>query len=189
MEKRKKIVGKIQEEKGITLTILIIAVTVMLIVVGMLMYNSKDTVNTNKVIYLYNDIDLIQSKISEYYLSNGEIPIIAKFEVGTIFEDNNEIEILGANDGEVFYVIDLQRLSGISLNYGNQYDDVLEYVSQLDDIEDIVQSEINKYQDLYIINEKSHNVYYVKGIELTENQRYHSSDLTPDSVEVELISK
>ena len=66
--------NKIKQEKGITLSILVITVIVMLIITGTLVYNAQDTAQLKKLTNLYNDIELLEEKVSEYYNEYGKIP-------------------------------------------------------------------------------------------------------------------
>lgn len=170
--------NRLQSEKGVTITILVVAVSILIIIAGMLMYTSNDGVKVSQITSMYNDVELLQNKVDEYYLTNGAIPILGKYDVGTIFQrEDSEQQILGANDGVDFYVIDLEKLTGITLNYGRDYSEIQS--NQL--------VTYPEYEDIYIVNEKSHNVFYVKGVSIDNQNIYHTNDLTPDTVEVEII--
>ena len=58
-----------------------------------------------------------------------------------------------------FYVIDLQAMKGISLNYGRDYENVKNTNTQ----------KANEYTDIYVINNITHNIFYIKGISTEEN--------------------
>ncbi len=66
------------------------------------------------------------------------------------------------NDNSNYYVIDLKKLENLTLNYGKNY------------------QSSSSSNDVYIINEQSHNIYYAKGITL-DNKIYYT---TPGTYQV-----
>lgn len=105
-----------------------------------------------KLNFMNEDIDVLEDKIALYYLNFGNIPIEEKVEF------HNSIN---PNDSENFYKIDINRLDNIYLNYGNEnYGE----------------------NDYYIINDKSHTIYYLKGIEY-KNNKYYTKDVKYTLVE------
>lgn len=186
-KERYKRMEMLKKEEGVTVTILIIALVILLMIMGMLVFSSTESVNASNLISMNNDIELLSTKVSQYYLENEEIPVLELYDVGTTFDRTSaEQQILGANDGEVFHVIDLERLEGITLNYGRDYENIKAYVEGLGESAPDY-SRITEYNDVYVINENSHNIFYVKGVVVGDEGTYHFNDLTPDDVEVELI--
>ena len=113
---------KIKSNKGVTLIVLTIMVVVLLIITGMLIYGSKSQIRTKKLNELYDDIEILNSKVSEYYLKNGSIPLvdentpyITNTSEGKDFENllkangANEISF-NVNDDENYYVLDINKL-------------------------------------------------------------------------------
>ena len=165
---------KLKNEKGVTLVSLGIAVFVILILTSVILYNIKDSLKLNKLQQMYNDIDNLRDKISEYYLEYGDIP--AKIKYTNVSHIDS---ISAASDTGDFYVIDLSALENLTLNYGEDFERVKDMPA------DTVLSD-NTYTDLYIINIDSHNVFYVAGIESDERTFY--TDDVADIAEVELIN-
>ncbi len=165
---------KIKQEKGITLSTLVITIIVLLILTSTLIYNTKGSINIQNRTKLYNDIELLKEKVSEYYNEYGEIP--AKIEYTNI---GNLSNILSKNnDTGKFYVIDLEAMKGITLNYGKDYEKIKDNASSA-----------NSYQDVYIINKNSHNIFYVKGVTVTSNDittTYYTDYTQPDETVVDL---
>ena len=164
----------IKNKKGITLVSLSIAVIIILIITGMLIYSSLDSVYIKRLTNMYNDISNLRDKISTYYAEYGAIP--AK----TVYTSTGGVEeAFGANDTGDFYIIDLQALDGLTLNNGKDYEKYKEN-------NDIDQTEL---KDIYIINENSHNIFYVQGVEVRQNDGVHTyyTDLEPDSEKVNLV--
>jgi len=136
----------IKSNKGVALATLVIAIIVMLTIAGTIVYTSTDTIKLRKLDDMYNDIRLLEQKVSKYYLENDDIPVLDKIELTGIVNEN-----INPNDKENYYIIDLEKLGVFTLNYGKEYK---EYGSN------------NSKNDVYIINEASHTIYYVKGIEI-----------------------
>ena len=94
---------------------------------------------------MYKDIIILENKIALYYLDNGKIPII---EDNKIKFKNNSIN---PNDNDIYYEIDLGKLENLNLFYGDKY---------------------FGENDIYIINEQSHTIYYYKGFNYNGEQIY-----------------
>ena len=166
--------NKIKQEKGVTLSILVITIIVLLILTSTLIYNAKGSINIQNTTKLYNDIELLREKVSEYYNEYGEIP--AKIEYTNIGSLSNILS--KNNDTGKFYIIDLEAMKGISLNYGKDYENIKNNPNNA-----------NSYTDIYIINENSHNIFYVNGVAVTNNDTttiYYTDYTEPDETTVDL---
>ena len=166
--------NKIKQEKGVTLSILVITIIVLLILTSTLIYNAKGSINIQNTTKLYNDIELLREKVSEYYNEYGEIP--AKIEYTNIGSLSNILS--KNNDTGKFYVIDLEAMKGISLNYGKDNENIKNNPNNA-----------NSYTDIYIINENSHNIFYVNGVAVTNNDTttiYYTDYTEPDETTVDL---
>lgn len=166
--------NKIKQEKGVTLSILVITIIVLLILTSTLIYNAKGSINIQNTTKLYNDIELLREKVSEYYNEYGEIP--AKIEYTNIGSLSNILS--KNNDTGKFYVIDLEAMKGISLNYGKDYENIKNNPNNA-----------NSYTDIYIINENSHNIFYVNGVTITKDDTsttYYTDYPEPDETTVDL---
>lgn len=130
MDKRKKVV------------VLAIGISIILIF-GIIYKLVQNGIELNKLNNVYKDIDIIEERVTIYYLNNGSIPI-----------KDNSIRFnysVNPNDNDKFYEIDLEKLENLSINYGKrEYGD----------------------DDIYIINEQSHTVYYLKGINYNKEKFY-----------------
>ena len=163
---------KIKSNKGVTLIVLTIMIVVLLIITGMLIYGSKSQIRTKKLNELYDDIEILNSKVSEYYLKNGSIPLvdentpyITNTSEGKDFENllrangANEISF-NVNDDENYYVLDINKLDNLTLNYGQ---DVQNWKTD---------HSYARYQDIYIINKISHQIYFPHGIRVGDELYY-----------------
>lgn len=166
--------NKIKQEKGVTLSILVITIIVLLILTSTLIYNAKGSIHIQNTTKLYNDLELLREKVSEYYNEYGEIP--GKIEYKNIGNLSNVLS--KNNDTGKFYVIDLEAMKGISLNYGKDYENIKNNPNNA-----------NSYTDIYIINENSHNIFYVNGVTITKDDTsttYYTDYPEPDETTVDL---
>lgn len=142
-----------KSRKAITLISLIITIVLLVIVAGTTIGVSLDRFKTNNLKKMYNDIELLNGKVENYFIKFGGLPILEKNYLDLNFTKN-------INDNENYYIIDLSAIENVTLNYGKEgYENP------------------NVSDDVYIINEKSHTIYYVRGIELSEGKIYHSLKL------------
>lgn len=144
-----------KNEKGITLVSLLITVIVMVIIAGVTVYTSENKLKANDLKKMQNDIEFLNDKISTYYMNYGGIPIKEKDKY--VFHSSDFNFKTNINDNGTYYVIDLEAIGNISLNYGKEgYNNPLES------------------DDVYIISENTHTVYYLRGIESANEKVYHS---------------
>ena len=165
---------KKKNEKGITMVALVITVIIIVILTNVLVYKAKDEVSIKSLTNLYNDISMLREKVSSYYNEYGKIPAEIKYtNIGGL---SNVISM--QNDTGDFYVIDLEAMQGITLNYGKDYEEVKKDKDNVDN-----------YLDLYVINENSHNIFYIKGIDIKVNNEmktYYTDYIKPDQTEIDL---
>lgn len=202
------------QNKGITLVALMVTVIVLLIITTAGISTSLDRFEINNYRKMKNDLELLEDKVSDYYLKYEGLPVLRQGELtsasqstqdsntsGDIEKNTSEpvefkyIEYLNkltntnqepatnANDNDIYYIIDLEALGNITLNYGKDFE---KYKSN-----NVVQ---NVDTDIYIINEESHTIYYVKGIKM-DNVTYHyikrdeqiSDDVPPTAPEIKIV--
>lgn len=170
----------IKSDKGISLLSLVITIVIMTIIASVTINTSKDRYEINNINKMINDIKLLEDKVSNYYLRYNAIPVVRdvdnnipiEYKHTTISFDTN------INDDEVYYILDLAAMPGITLNYGQEGFE-----------------NINQSDDVYIINNKTHHIYYVRGIEL-DGVFYHSmlennkiaDKIPPSKPEIKIIS-
>lgn len=145
---------KLKENKGITLVTLILAIVIMLIISSILIYNAGTATKTKALNSMYNDISALTNKIQIYYSKYGEIPIIKEQYINV-----ESIKFINQNDNDKYYVIDLEALENVKLSYGKDY-------------ESYKQDKNQELKDIYVINEQSHNIYYIKGVQVDEITYY-----------------
>lgn len=137
----------LKNQKGITLIVLIITIIIMAILAGAVVTNIDIGTDIRNYNYMCADIELLEAKIRTYYNENGSLPATRN-----IITNPNLNGQASAKDNENYYVIDVRSLYNITLNYG-------------------AGTIANK--DIYIVNEQSLEVYYLKGTYF-ENTLYHT---------------
>ena len=159
---------KIYKSKtGITLITLVVAVSIMIIISSLLIYNARTGIKVRNYRMMQNDIELLNDKVEAYYVKYSALPISIKYNVSTLpFES-----MLNPNDSsDGYYVLDLKAFEGLTLNYGVDFDKVTE-------------ATVADFNDIYIINEQSHQIYYARGIEL-DGIIYYTNEIAE---EIDLI--
>lgn len=172
---------KLSNNKGVTLIALSITIIVILIITSILIYNSKNQLVIKKLNNLYNDIDSIDAKVSEYYLKYGELPIfddkiyINKESLKLLLKNNGatkeEDKLLNVNDDDNYYVINLSKLDNLTINYGEDYTKWKEDSN----------SDYTSSQNVYIINKVSQQIYYPMGIKI-EDDLYYARNIENNTI-------
>lgn len=162
----------IKKERGITLISLSIAVIIILTITGMIIYSAKDSIYIKNLTNMQNDIANLRDKVSLYYSEYGDIP--AKTEYPDV-SNLQSAGVLGVNDTGKFLILELENLEGLTLNYGEDYEKYK--VNDYTNLTDLT--------DIYIINENSHNIFYVEGIRVKENDetKMYYTDYTEGDTE------
>ena len=156
--------------KGITLASLAIAMIIILIVAGAMIANTKNQTKISKINRLRLDIENLNSKVDEYYLTYGGLPTLCEYvssksdfqdiingqaneKKATINGDTNE------NDGDTYSVIDLEKLTGLTLNYGIAEDGDFSTIKTNGHV-----NSSNIEKQVYVINNVTHQIYYPYGV-------------------------
>ena len=166
----------LKSQKGINLISLSIAVIMILIITNVILYNVKSNLGIEKLQNMQTDIKNLRDKISTFYAQNGKIP--ASIEYTNINNIKQAGVISTAVDTGKFYVIDLAAIDNLTLNYGEDY-------KKIKSGEATTSEEINNLVDLYIINETSHNIFFVEGIQYDGEWFY--TDYTEDDIETKAV--
>lgn len=166
---RKNINKKLKSNKGITMISLSIAIIILALLTSMVAYYSTDSVEIKKLNNMYNDIEQLEEKVSIYFYENEKTPILVEYpDVEEILAEQRR-----NLDSDKYYVLDLTKLKNVELNYGKDFEKIKAN-----------NSDVQSYKDIYVINEESHNVYYLQGIEV-EEKVYHARPQT-DEEQVEM---
>ncbi len=159
----------LKSQKGINLITLSASVIIILILMGIILYNVRDNLGVQNLKNMQVDIENLRSKVANYYMQYGEIPVNKSKE----YENYAHINVISTKvDTGKFYVIDLSAMENVTLTYGKDYEKITEQTTQQD---------LNQLEDLYIINETSHNIFYVKGI-VFEGEVFYT-DYTKENID------
>ena len=137
----------LKSQAGVTLTILMITIVILAILTTIVVRYVDTGTDLRNYNYMSADIELLYSKIMAYYNEKNSIPT-----TGDAFNVKTMLWGQASNrDNNNYYQIDLSKLYNITLNYGGG---------------------TLQNGDIYIINEQSHEVYYLKGV-IVDNQTYY----------------
>jgi len=169
----------LKSKRGISLITLVITIAVLVIITNVVIYSLRDNLSVENIKAMQNDISNLRDKISSYYMTYGSFPIAKEYKY-TSNENIKKIHDSGvisdAVDTGDFYVIDLKLMDNLTLNYGKDYAHLTP---------DLEQGQINEYTDLYIMNENSGNIFYVKGV-VINNVTYYT-DYTQESIDIKSV--
>ena len=154
----------LKQQRGVTLMVLIITIVVLLIITTVGVHTSLERLKANDINKMFNDIVLLEDKILEYYVANGELPVVQNISYPNIAEAGENAVNLK--------IIDLSKLGNTSLNFGRDFE-------KLKDETTITSTNF----DVYVINEKTLQVFYSKGITANKKTYY-----TKENRDVQIIT-
>lgn len=135
-----------KNNSGITLATLVITVVVMIIIVGAVINLGIDNLKVKNLNNLYTDLKTLEDRISTYYNKYGTLPLKEKYTGSYDFQIAKN-----PNDSpDGYYVIDISKLENVLI------------------IRKLTWTE----NDVYIINTKTHTIYYPEGITL-DGEKYY----------------
>lgn len=130
-------------KKGVSLLVVIVAVTVMLIIISAATVIGTGAITTANYEEYVSELNRVSDNVNEYYIENKELPVTG--EVVSATSLGNEFLANMKDKGDLeenLYIVDLSKLkdSTIKKGKGNVSD-----------------------QDIYLVTQNSQNVYYLKG--------------------------
>ena len=172
--------------KGVTLVSLTVTIIVLMILTGTIIYNLQDSLKLQNLKNMQNDISNLRDLVSNYYSLYGEIPANRSIEYDITGKSIASSGIISrATDTGSFYVIDLQYLDNLTLNYGRDYENYKQIVGDSNQITSDIINQVNELTDIYIINGDSQNIFYVSGVTINNNTYY--TDYSVDDVDKQSI--
>lgn len=146
---------KIGNSHGITLVSLVVTIVVMLILTISITTSVTSTLELQKYNKVKEDIIALSEEVKIYYMKNAKLPVYTD-KTFDLVEYNVPSEDTNPNDSGAYYAIDLSVLStNLEINCGNGNKD-----------KDLTTD------DLYVLNEESLTVYYLKGAILNGIKHY-----------------
>lgn len=155
-------------KKGITLLSLAVVIVLMTIITGAVVYTGSDTFKvTNKVKFAMEILD-IQTKVDNYYLSNGGYPLgeDIDFDVSKLTDDEKK-QITGetVTDNKIKLAkLDLEDIGIKDTIYGNN----------------------KTSRDVYAVSQTTGRVYYLKGFKYNGTKYYILTDELYEGVQTNL---
>ncbi len=165
-----------KKERGITLIALVIAITILIIMIDVIVYNFKDRLEVENLKEMQTDIENLSDKISAYYAQYGKIPARIEYPEDIVTQHMTDVISAEVDTGR-YLMIDLSAIENLTLNRGRDFEKIEEKNGENISFED--------YQDLYIINETSHNIFYVAGV--TMNGHTYYTNYTLDKKDKEAV--
>ena len=92
---------KIKKENGITMIALIATLSILMIIFGVTIYNTKKSLAIKDLTNLYNDIEMLEDRAKVYYAEHGEFPVT---------DETTNIE----GCSEILYQIDSSKINNIN---------------------------------------------------------------------------
>lgn len=159
---------KLKNEKGITLIALIITVAVLILISFPIVVNVTNVTSLTKYSKFKSDIDNLRESISVAFYDENISAVGPEYK-GTIEflkSKQNGKNVKNENDNDVYYAINIDEVNSRlpikmkELNFGLENSNIGN--------EDIYSGT----NDVYIINEASRTIYYVKGVDYKDNIFY-----------------
>lgn len=163
---------KMRKKQGVTIIALSVAVTIIAILTAAIIVNIDDIIPSARKSKIAEEIELIEDKVKEYYLTYGNYPVLnnttyTKAEVialnttGKSSLLTDEI-VKNGDENSIFFLIDLEKLRLNTLLFGNG----------------------NTTDDIYIAADLTGNIYYPKGI-VADNITIFSTGAFKDVTNIE----
>ena len=165
---------KKKNENGITLISLVITVLILMTISSVLVGSALNGMRLQELKKMQNDIQLLDDMVSSYYSKYGSLPfykinnnvnVDTSYIFSTTFADSQK----NVNDGDVYNIIDLNAFDGLTLNYGNDFYNYIDKTSS------------TMGTDIYIINDQSHQIYYLRGISV-DGYTYYTNEFEKTNV-------
>ena len=150
---------KIKNEKGITLVTLTITIVVLMILSFSINVSVKSTMETRNYNYVKEDIINLSEEVKAYYLKNNSLPI-DETKTYNLADYGVPSEDINPNDYGNYYRINVSLLENISLNNGGINNNEAK----------------EETDDMYVVNEYSLTVYYLKGATFGGQKHYTITD-------------
>ena len=129
--------GNKMRNKGITMISLVITIAVISIIAGTVIYGSVQNIQERDLDLFYSDLQTLEDRVNQYEIHYGKLPTKGIFSGSIAFQS-----VKNPNDNDIYYNLDLNALDNLSLSRS---------ISMQGD-------------DVYIVNDASHTIYYPQGL-------------------------
>lgn len=135
-----------ENKNGIILIILVITIIIMIMIAGTIITVNLGNLSVKNLTNMYADLKTLDDKIDLYYAKYGVLPIKEKYTGSYAFTTIANSE----DDEEGYYVIDIKKLDNVILT----------------------KKITGVNEDVYIINTKTHVIYYPEGVSVDGKTYY-----------------
>lgn len=139
-------------KKGVTMSVVLIAIIIMIILITSASVVGSTSIATARYEEFKSAVARVADNINEYYIENGVLPIkkeaIATSSLNADFR--NELSRKGDLEDKL-YVIDMGKINDASITIGRSS---------------------TASEDVFLVSEKSQNVYYLKGVTFKKVKYY-----------------
>jgi hypothetical protein len=157
----------------------------MIIILSTITYSAISSTKIRRLNKLYNDIRQLNDAVAVYYLKNNELPIDESKKY-TLSKDATSSEINASN---IKFVLNSDTFSSSEdLVNPNDYDDSISGVVYYKINAKLLDNLSLNYDGDFIVNQKSHMIYYLQGITV-DNETYYSLPVTYRDVNFNLTHK
>lgn len=154
-------------KRGISLTTAIVTIILLFILMGTLVYSATDSVKIRKLNKLYNDIRQLDDAVATYYLENKKLPVAGSIYTLDFNANKNVSSVLyGAVNGKA-------TVSSINdFVNPNDYDSETKKAEYQIIAEPLLKNITLSNEGDFVINLKSHTIYYKDGITVDGKKYY-----------------
>lgn len=130
-------------KKGITMSIVLVAIVVMMLIITAATVVGKTTIDTANYEEFKSSISRVADNVNEYYIKNKTLPVKNEIIATNSLEESFRLELDRKGDlNEKLFVVDMSKLSDSSIAIGR--------------------GDINS-KDVFLVAQTSQNIYYLKG--------------------------
>lgn len=148
-------------KRGVTLLVVLTATIVMLIIMTSAAVIGAGAISSANLEEYKNGISRVQDNINEYYLEVGSLPVLNEVVApNSLGSDFYEAVALNSDENNKLYVVNVALLSNDTIRNGRG---------------------TLKNQDVYLVAENTHNVYYVGGFSNRGKIYYSNYEGSKDS--------
>lgn len=139
-------------KKGVTLLVVILAISIMLILISTASVIGSRSIITANFEEFNLELNRVLDEVNEYYISNGELPIrVENFSIESYQDFYDYLSVYTNDTASKFYIVDMDKLNDLTIEHGRG-------------------TTANK--DVFLVAKNSHNVYYLAGFKYNKKTYY-----------------
>lgn len=139
-------------KKGVTLSIVLVAIVIMLILITSATVVGTTAIATANFEEFKGTVSRLSNNVNEYYVKNKELPVknevVATNSLSTSFQA--ELEKKGDLNKKL-YIVDMSKINDATITIGRG---------------------VSSSEDIFLVSEETQNIYYLKGHEYKKVRYY-----------------